>query len=404
MKILYIDETFHPNYGYQSNPLAKFQQAQGHEVTIATVEKKWLYPVYRSFGDDGTGLEEADAHYENTTGVKIIRVPAKGYFLRRLVYTNEIFRVVDEVKPDVLFVHCVETLTAMRFLLNRRLRKQYPMMLDSHMLAMASSNPLKNLYDKVYRLLITRVIRKEGYEVIRTQDNTYVNDELGIPEAQTPFISFGTDTMLFYPSTEKRVAFREEWNIPQDAFVVVYTGKLNAQKNGKLLAKVFEKKFDKPVVLICVGSLPDTEYGKEVGEILGRSENRVILFPTQKYHELAKFYQVADLSVFPKQCSMSFYDAQACGLPVLSEDNAVNVDRCRHGNGMNFKAKSVESFRSALEHLIAMPKDQYDEMRKHAHAFIMTGYGYGDIAQKYTQGLERAVERYNANHKRREAQ
>ena len=85
MKILHIDETFHPNYGYQANPLAKFQRAQGHEVTIATVEKKWLYPVYRSFGDDGTGLEEADAYYENTTGVKIIRVAAKGYVMRRLV-------------------------------------------------------------------------------------------------------------------------------------------------------------------------------------------------------------------------------------------------------------------------------------------------------------------------------
>ena len=36
MKIVYVDETFHPAYGYQSNPLAKFQQVQGNEVTIVT--------------------------------------------------------------------------------------------------------------------------------------------------------------------------------------------------------------------------------------------------------------------------------------------------------------------------------------------------------------------------------
>ena len=87
MKILHVDETFHPSYGYQANPLAKFQQAQGNEVYIATVEKKWLYPVFMAFRDDGSGLEEADARYEKETGVKIIRVHAKGYFLRRLVYT-----------------------------------------------------------------------------------------------------------------------------------------------------------------------------------------------------------------------------------------------------------------------------------------------------------------------------
>ena len=56
MRILHVDETFHPSYGYQANPLAKFQQKQGHEVYIATVEKKWLYPVYRTFNDDGSGL------------------------------------------------------------------------------------------------------------------------------------------------------------------------------------------------------------------------------------------------------------------------------------------------------------------------------------------------------------
>lgn len=49
MKILHIDETFHPSYGYQVNPLAKFQQHQGNEVYIATVDKEHLYPVYKEF-------------------------------------------------------------------------------------------------------------------------------------------------------------------------------------------------------------------------------------------------------------------------------------------------------------------------------------------------------------------
>ena len=137
MKIVYVDETFHPAYGYQSNPLAKFQQAQGNEVTIVTVSKDQIHPVYREFGDTGESVEKDDEAYQKTTRVKIIRVKTKGYFMHRAVYSHDVFKVVRNENPDVVFVHCAETLTAMRFLMHR---KEWPMMLDSHMLSMASQS------------------------------------------------------------------------------------------------------------------------------------------------------------------------------------------------------------------------------------------------------------------------
>lgn len=391
MKILHVDETFHPSYGYQVNPLAKFQQKQGNEVVIATVVKDWLYPVYKEFGDSGSELEEEDKIYEEATGVKIIRVPAKGYFMKRLVYGKEIFQVVDEVNPDVVFVHCVETLTAIRFLMRKM---AYPMMFDSHMLAMASVNKFATAYEAVYRAFFARIIKKRKYDVIRTQDDPYVNDHLGMPKEQTPFISFGTDTILFKPSDEVRKQFRADYNISENNFVVVYTGKLTDAKGGKLLAETFLKKFDVPITLVCVGTPPDNDYGHEVQELLEQSENRVLMFPTQHYTELAKFYQAADLSIFPKQCSMSFYDAQACGLPVLSEDNNVNVDRCSNGNGSNFKSGNVEDFRKQLMLMANMDKELIQTYRKNARTFVEAGYDYADIAEQYTGYLKKAVERY----------
>ena len=396
MKILHVDETFHPSYGYQANPLAKFQQAQGNEVYIATVEKKWLYPVFRAFSDDGSGLEEADARYEAETGVKIIRVHAKGYYMRRLIYTREIFDVVDQIKPDVIFVHCVETLTAMRFLLNRKMRKNYPMLFDSHMLSIASSNPYAAIYEKFYKAIFTRLIRKHKYTVIRTQDDKYVNTHLGIPEEQTPFISFGTDTMLFHPDEEVKRSFREEHNIPQDAFVVVYTGKLSPPKNGKLLAASVMEKYPFPFALILVGSPPPTVYGNEVKELFKLSENQIVRFKTQNYMDLGKFYQAADLSVFPKQCSMSFYDAQACGLPVLSEDNNINVDRCSHNNGFNFKAGDMADFRAKIIEIANLSAEQRKEISENALSFIRNGgYDYANIAQQYTDYLQKAIDNHN---------
>lgn len=387
MKILHVDETFHPAFGYQSNPLAKFQQRQGNEVLIVTPTKEFIYPVYKEFGDNGEHLDQQDKAYEQSTGVKIIRIPAKGYFMKRLVYGKKIFEVVDKVKPDVLFVHCVETLTAMRFILKN---PKYPMLFDSHMLSMASNNKFAKIYEAAFRGVITPKIKKRKYDVIRTQDDDYVNVHLGIPREQTPFISFGTDTILFCPSADIREEFRTKYNISEEEFVVVYTGKLTEAKGGKLLAEAFQKKFDISITLVCVGTPPESDYGREVQELLNKSENRIIMFPTQNYLNLAQFYQMADLSVFPKQCSMSFYDAQACGLPVVSENNNINLDRCGYHNGINFESGSVNSFREKILQFANMSKEERNKYSRNARNFIESGYDYANIAQQYTNYLQKA--------------
>ncbi len=388
MKIVYVDETFHPAYGYQSNPLAKFQQVQGNDVTIVTVSKDQIHPVYREFGDNGESVEKDDEVYQKNTGVKIVRVKTKGYFMHRAVYSHDVFKAVRNEKPDVVFVHCAETLTAMRFLLHR---KEWPMMLDSHMLSMASQSKFVGAFESVYRAIFRRIIEKNNYYVVRTQDDDYVNTHLGIRKDLTPFISFGTDTMMFCPSAEAREKFRKDNKISENDFVVVYTGKLTEAKGGKLLAETFKEKFDVPVTLVCVGSPPDNDYGREVQRILDSSKNRVIMFPTQKYMELAPFYQMADLSIFPKQCSMSFYDAQACGLPVVSESNNVNSDRCSHQNGDNFEPGSVEDFRAKIMKFASMSKDERDQYKKNSRAFVEAGYDYADIARQYTEYLKKSI-------------
>ena len=389
MKIVYVDETFNPAYGYQSNPLAKFQQKQGNEVTIVTVSRDQLHPVYRAFGDTGETLEHDDEVYQSSTGVKILRVPTKGYFKNRALISRDIFKTVRDQHPDVVFVHCAETLTAMRFLMHR---KEWPMMLDSHMLSMASKSKFVVAFEALYRAIFRRIIEKNGYYVVRTQDDDYVNTHLGIKKELTPFISFGTDTILFHPSDEARKKFRSENGIKETDFVVIYTGKLTEAKGGKFLAETFKEKFNVPVTLVCVGTPPDNDYGREVKKILEESGNRVIMFPTQKYMELAPFYQMADLSIFPKQCSMSFYDAQACGIPVVSEDNNVNRDRCSHQNGANFEPGNVEDFREKIMQFALMDKEEWKQYSKNARIFIETGYDYAEIAKQYTEYLRKSID------------
>lgn len=398
MKIVHVDETFHPSYGYHTNPLAKFQKMQGHDVIIISVNKKWMHPVYKAFGDSGATLDVEDKKYERDTGVIIKRVTAKGYIMKRLVYDKEVFDVVDNEKPDIVYVHCVETLTAMRFMLHRG---SYPMLFDSHMLSMASVNKFAKIYECAYRLIFARIIKREGFDVIRTQDDRYVMEHLGIPEEQAPFVSFGTDTELFKPSEVDKEKFRKKYGISKNSFVIVYTGKLTPAKGADLLANAFLRTFDcsREIILLLVGNVPEDEYGNSINRSFKNSPNRIIHFPAQAYQELAQFYQAADLSIFPKQCSLSFYDAQACGLPVLSEDNNVNVDRCSHGNGMNFISGNIGDFRAKIEYLANMSNEEYDGMRKAAVRFIHEGYDYEKITEDYNVYINRAIERFSKKKK-----
>lgn len=387
MKIVHFDEMFHPDFGYQINILPKYQAKMGHDVYIVTGDNIHKHIMFVGFGDM-ENLDEKDRIYEERYGVHIIRLQTTGIISGRVIFKKGYIQYVDSMEPDVLFCHFNDTVAGISF--TKHIKKAtYPIVFDSHMLEMASKNPLSACFRWWYKKLITPIIIKNKSVVIRTQDDPYVEKCLGIPLSQAPFISFGSDTELFKPDTNVKKKFREENNISEKDFVVVYTGKINEAKGGKLLARAFEKKFDanSNVLLVAVGNTSD-EYGEEVEEIFKQSQNQIIRFPTQKYEELAKFYQASDLSVFPKQCSLSFYDAQACGLPVVSEDNNINIDRLQHDNGYSFKAEDVNDLRDKILKCANMPETDYKKMSHNAFNFVKNHYDYENIADQYTEILK----------------
>lgn len=233
---------------------------------------------------------------------------------------------------------------------------------------------------------------KKNITVIRTQNDPYVQNCLGIPLERAPWISYGSDTLLFHPDKQQKQQLRSKYEIPEDAFVVIYAGKLDETKGGKLLAVAFQKKYpiSREVVLVVVGN-SSGDYGKGVEEIFARSENRIIRFPTQKYLDLPGYYQMADICVFATQCSLSFYDVQACGLPVVSEDNNVNLERCSHRNGLNFLQGSVDDLRGKILSFARMPDKEFLEYSENSLQFILDNYDYEKKAREYECIIKNAL-------------
>lgn len=395
MRIVHIEDFFHADAGYQTNILSKYFVKEGHDVFIVTAQMDKIPDELTSFfGRDN--IESSDRMYEQTYGVKIIRVPALKYISGRVIYDNAIFRIVDELKPDVLYVHGNDTLIGMQYTWKAK-HLDYPIVTDSHMLEMASVNKLSKFFRAFYRMFVAPSVIKGNIPVIRTQDDPYVQKCLGIPLEMCPWISYGSDVLLFHPDEEVKANFRKKHGIAETAFVVVFAGKLIESKGAMLLAEAFKEKFagDRQVVLVAVGNTSG-EYGQKVEETFSQSENRVLRFPTQKYAELAEFYQASDIAVFAKQCSLSFYDVQACGLPVISEDNNINMERCSHGNGMCFISGDVVSFRAKIQEFLDMDPKTFGQYCANSKAFILSEYDYSQKAREYLRVIQEAFDRFHA--------
>lgn len=392
MKIVQVEDVFHPEAGYQINILSKYLSSFGHDVSIITSRLEKLNCNFVSFF--GTeDLDVKDKEYEKKYGVKIIRLPVEKMVSGRVIFGKELQPTIQKENPDIVYIHGNDTLTGMRYLWKYR-KLGYPLIMDSHMLEMASLNRFNKIFRKIYKAVFTPIIVKNKIQIIRTQDDSYVESCLGVPLTQAPWISVGSDTMIFHPDKNVKEAFRAKHNIPQSDIVVLYAGKLDQNKGGILLAKAIEERLDtnKNVTFLIVGKTAG-EYGKQVEEIFAASKNRILRFPTQKYEELAQFYQAADIAVFPRQCSLSFYDVQACGLPVVFENDTVNESRAKFNNAITFIEGNVDDFRSKITYLVNLPEESFSEMRKAAQRYVSENFDYSNIAMRYCELIEKETKR-----------
>lgn len=394
MRIVHIEDYFKPTMGYQINIIPAYQVKQGHEVIIVS---GYLSSSYMSGGNNLINqMTRCDKEYEERTGVKVIRVGAKRMISNRMIFHNNIIKLVNDLKPDIVYVHGNDTFIGIKYILQSG-RLPYPLVTDSHMLEMASRNKFKKIFRMLYRMFVTPQIIKNQIKVIRTQNDNFIEINYGIPLKQAPFISYGSELELFHPNESTKITFRNEYNIQHDSVIFMYAGKITADKGGLLLAETFRENFKntrgKEAILLLIGDT-DNEYGKKVDALLNISQNRIIKFKAQNYRKLPEFYQVADVALFPKQCSLSFYDVQACGLPVISEANNINIERNSNGNGLNFNIDDVNDFRRKIIEILELSDEEFSKMEKNSINYIKNNYNYKDIAEKYTNVLKEELTRW----------
>ncbi len=198
---------------------------------------------------------------------------------------------------------------------------------------------------------------------------TYVASKPFPQTLNTRIIPTGIDfSDLKRKNDEDRAQTRKELGVPDDAKLVIFLGRISAEKNLDELLECFvsyRQKHDN-VYLLTVGDGPYKETLAKKVEKLGIGD-RVILHDGVAHAQISRYYNAADVFASASESEtqgLTFYEALFCNLPVLAKDRACLAEAVNEGeNGAFFDdpgtfEKSLDTllYRDAAESLSALPE------------------------------------------------
>jgi glycosyltransferase involved in cell wall biosynthesis len=154
-----------------------------------------------------------------------------------------------------------------------------------------------------------------------------------------------------YSITEKE-ASREKYSLASNAFILLFVGRLDVEKNISLILRYLKTNSPDEMVLLIAGDGPLKESLKEEA-IKFKIENRVHFLG--RIEEIEEVYSLADLLVLPsfhETFGLVIVEAAFCGLPSLRSDTPGAKDQINHGeDGFIFPIQEPEKMFEALDHI-----------------------------------------------------
>lgn len=229
-------------------------------------------------------------------------------------------------KADVVMVNDLAPLGAAAVRLAHSLRK--PLLLfchhDEKTMLMEAFKLRNRVYVPSTRLsnLVDRIVRKH-YEradviLVATQRFREKLKRLNVPDEKIIFAPFAVDWRRFAPGIGK--GKRQEYNIPADAKVVLYLGRMSHEKNVETVIRAMLQVFaeNKGAWFVFAGGGPRIKAYKDLAGKL--EQERVIFTGEIEWEKVPEMLAAADVFVHPslhEAQSFTVMEAMATSLPVI---------------------------------------------------------------------------------------
>ena len=216
----------------------------------------------------------------------------------------------------------------------------------------------------------------------------------GVENAEN--IDLGVNTEVFYPRPEESAATRQDLGIPSRRVLLLYVGRLAAEKNTRILFEAFQLlQSQQPgrFHLLAIGDGTQRGYLQELQAATGA----VTWLPyCADMVQLARYYRAADLFVHPgvqETFGLVALESQACGTPVVgiagsymdriifnsqqdwARENsapalaqaiheAADANLARTGEATSRKVRALYSWTTVFDRLFAIYRDVVKDYRR----------------------------------------
>lgn len=397
MRILHIAPYHQPNMGYQENYLPAAQKRLGHEVALIASDRYHAHPNYKEtmgWEDDrrivGPG-RYAEDHIE------IIRLdttwewPAHWW-----VYLPSLWKEIKAFDPDMIHVHCINGLLSYHVLLGNIFRKRN-LIVDDH----------NNYFNKVpytwkkrvfYFLMRHFILPLSLPSVKRVlamshEVREYLHHDLGVPRDFITLNHLGADPGEFRRDPALGLDVRREYGIPEDAVVIVNSGKITDVKDNHILLEAMARvvKQDPRAYLIMIGNAPKAYRDRLKAIIDGhRLAEHVRWISFLPHDRLTAHYSAADIGCWPGDWSCTVIEAASCGVALVQPDLLYTKYSSANGNSLHFERGNVTDLAEKLATLVS-DDARRAEMGRRSRELIENELNWDNIARQTIDIYERAI-------------
>lgn len=376
---LCMNGPYNDGWNYQENILPKYHAKQGHEVYQLVTRYMW----------DGNEqiIYDGPSEYVNEYGVHIIRLKEKKGLIGGARFNRypEVLNKLDEILPDILFIHdvqCLDMKSVATFL------KHHPFIItyaDNHS---DFSNSARNFISSV---LLHRIIWRHTAQTINPYVKKFygvlparvdfLHDMYGIPSDKIELLVMGADDELVNQARNNIDSknLRKKHNIDKDDFLIVTGGKIDSFKKQTLnLMEAVRNINDSRVKLLVFGSVAPELFGKVTEFSDGNLVQYIGWIDAKESYD---YFAISDLVVFPGRHSVFWEQVVGQGIPMLVKDwpGTHHVDL--GGNVGFLKEDSTDEIQTKILELVN-DKDKYDCMKTVAQSKGMECFSYDNIAKK----------------------
>ncbi|MDD3270339.1 MAG: glycosyltransferase family 1 protein [Syntrophomonadaceae bacterium] len=172
----------------------------------------------------------------------------------------------------------------------------------------------------------------------------------GIPNLN--IMGRGIDEEGFSPLLRSQ-ELRRAWHIPDDCVLLLYVGRLAAEKELEVLMEAMPYLGERPYRLMMVGDGPMRQ------ELEQYHDERIILTGYRSGEELQRIYASADIFVFPSSTETYgnvILEAMASGIPVTGpRAGGVQENLIEEYNGLYFKPHDAQDMAASIKKLMDNP-------------------------------------------------